>query len=47
LTIKNIKSRKSTYSQERRNGSALRGHCPLALWKGGQRGHRCPYMPVS
>jgi len=30
--------------QKCRNGGALRGHRPSALWKGGQRGHRCPYI---
>jgi len=33
--------------QGRRNGGALRGHCPPAFSKGGQRGHSCPYITVS
>jgi len=24
-----------------------RGHCPLDLWKGVKRGHRCPYITAS
>ena len=30
------------YTQGHRNGGTLQGHCPPALWKGGQRGHRSP-----
>jgi len=34
-------------TQGRRNGGALRGHCPPAFWKGGLWWHRCPYVSVS
>jgi len=29
------------YSQGRRNGGAIRGHCPPPFERGGQRGHKC------
>jgi len=33
--------------QGRRNGGALWGTAPLPLERGGQWGHRCPYIPSS
>jgi len=40
---------KTTYAsaQGRRNGGALRGHCPPLPIQRGVRGHRCPYISVS